>query len=141
MPTLEKAFDDFMAANLNRATGTDRLYRDEFARHFADWYERPLDDILRRDVEALFNRLTEDSGWSPANRPVSLLRSIYRRPCVDRGLGRGAFSWSCLFRWPSGTPLPAWKARPCSFICRRPSPPAASSSTNASGTPVNTAST
>ena len=83
MPELERAFEDFMAANPDRAAGTDRLYREEFARHFADWRERPLDAISRRDVEALFNRLTEDSGWSPANRALSLLRSIYRRPCVD----------------------------------------------------------
>ena len=83
MPVLERAFEDFMAANPKRAAGTDKLYREEFARHFADWRERPLDAISRRDVEALFNRLTEDSGWSPANRAISLLRSIYRRPCVD----------------------------------------------------------
>ena len=72
-----------MDANLKRAAGTDRLYREEFARHFAEWHGRPLDAILRRDVEARFNWITEDSGWSPANRAVSLLRSIYRRPCVD----------------------------------------------------------
>ena len=83
MPVLEKAFEDFMAANPNRAAGTDTLYREEFARHFADWHQRPLDGISRRDVEALFNRLTGDSGWSSANRSVSLLRSLYRRPCVD----------------------------------------------------------
>ena len=83
MPVLEQAFEDFMAANPKRAAGTERLYREEFARHFADWRERPLDAISRRDVEARFNRLTEDNGWSPANRAISLLRSIYRRPCVD----------------------------------------------------------
>ncbi len=83
MPTLEQAFTDFMDANTKRAAGTDRLYREEFARHFSEWHERPLDTISRRDVEAHFNRLTEDSGWSPANRAISLLRSIYRRPCVD----------------------------------------------------------
>ena len=83
MPDLERAFEDFMAANPKRAARTDKLYREEFARHFADWRERPLDTIARRDVEARFSRLTEDSGWSPANRAISLLRSIYRRPCVD----------------------------------------------------------
>ena len=71
MPVLERAFEDFMGVNPGRAAGTERLYREEFARHFADWRERPLDDITRRDVEALFIRLTEDSGWSPANRAVS----------------------------------------------------------------------
>ena len=83
MPVLERAFEDFMRVNPGRAAGTEKLYREEFARHFAGWRERPLDDITRRDVEALFIRLTEDSGWSPANRAVSLLRAIYRRPCVD----------------------------------------------------------
>ena len=83
MPKLEKAFEDLMDANPKRAAGTARLYREEFTRHLADWRERPLDDISRRDVEARFNRITEDSGWSPANRTISLLRSIYRRPCVD----------------------------------------------------------
>ena len=39
--------------------------------------------IARRDVEARFNRITKDHGWSPANRAISLLRSVYRRPCVD----------------------------------------------------------
>ncbi len=44
---------------------------------------RPFDLIARRDVEARFNRITADHGWSPANRAMSLLRSIYPRPCVD----------------------------------------------------------
>ena len=83
IPTLEQAFKDFMDANPKRAAGTDRLYRQAFARHFAEWHERPLTDISRRDVEARFNRITEDSGWSPANQAISMLSSIYRRPCVD----------------------------------------------------------
>ena len=37
----------------------------------------------RADVEARFNSITADHGWSAANRAMSLLRSIYRRPCVD----------------------------------------------------------
>ena len=48
-----------------------------------DWLSRPLDSITRRDVEARFNQITADHGWSPANRAISLLRSVYRRPCVD----------------------------------------------------------
>ena len=83
MPDLKRAFEDFMAANPGRAASTDRLYREEFARHFGDWRERPLDTISRRHVEARFNRVSVDSGWSPANRSISLLRSIYRRPCAD----------------------------------------------------------
>ena len=34
-------------------------------------------------MEDRFSRLTEDHGWACANRGISLLRSIYRRPCVD----------------------------------------------------------
>ena len=30
-----------------------------------------------------FNHLTETRDWSTANRTISLLRSAYRRPCVD----------------------------------------------------------
>ena len=48
-----------------------------------DWLPRPLDAISRADVEARFNSITADHGWSAANRAISLLRSIYRRPCVD----------------------------------------------------------
>lgn len=44
---------------------------------------RPLDAITRRDVEASFNQITANHGWSPANRTMSLLRSVYRRLCVD----------------------------------------------------------
>ena len=83
MPTLGDAFEDYMAANPNRSKRTDELYRYEAKRYLGDWLSRPLDAIARRDVEARFNRITEDHGWSPANRAMSLLRSVYRRPCVD----------------------------------------------------------
>ena len=83
MPTLGDAFEDYMAANPNRAKRTDELYRYEAKRYLGDWLARPLDRIARRDVEARFNGITADHGWSPANRAMSLLRSVYRRPCVD----------------------------------------------------------
>ena len=83
MPTLGDAFEDYMTANPNRSKRTDELYRYEANRYLGDWLSRPLDAIVRRDVEARFNRITGDHGWSPANRAVSLLRSVYRRPCVD----------------------------------------------------------
>ena len=44
---------------------------------------RPLDAIGRRDVEDRFNSLTRNNGWAPANMSISLLGSIYRRPCID----------------------------------------------------------
>ena len=34
-------------------------------------------------MEDRFNRLSRDHGWAPANRAISQLRSVYRRPCVD----------------------------------------------------------
>ena len=84
MPTLAEAFEDYMKANPHRSKRTDELYRYEANRYLADWLARPLDRITRRDVEARFNGITAAHGWSPANRAMSLLRSIYRRPCVDR---------------------------------------------------------
>ena len=83
MPTLGDAFEDYMAVNPNRSRRTNELYRYEAKRYLGDWLTRPLDAITRRDVEGRFNRITEDHGWSPANRALSLLRSVYRRPCVD----------------------------------------------------------
>lgn len=83
MPLLEQAFEDYMAVNPRRAATSDRMYRAEFANHLGDWRRRPLDSITRRDVEERFNRLSLDNGWAPANRAVALLRSVYRRPCVD----------------------------------------------------------
>ena len=35
-------------------------------------------------MEARFHLVTEKHGWAVANQTVSLLRSVYRRPCVDR---------------------------------------------------------
>ena len=83
MPLLKQAFEDYMASNPNRSASTDTKYRGDFGSHLGDWQLRPLDAITRQDVEALFNRLTGDLGWSAANRAISLLRAIYRRPCVD----------------------------------------------------------
>ena len=83
MPTLGDVFEQYMAANPNRSKRTNELYRYEANRYLGDWLPRPLDAISRADVEARFNSITADHGWSAANRAMSLLRSIYRRPCVD----------------------------------------------------------
>ena len=53
-------------------------------RCFGDWLARPLDAVSRRDVEVRFHLITEKNGWAVANQSMSLLRSVYRRPCVDR---------------------------------------------------------
>ena len=83
MPVLEQAFEAYMAGNPNRAERTNEIDRGRFKRCLGDWQTRPLDAITRRDVEGRFNRITGDSGWSMANQTISLLRSIYRRSCVD----------------------------------------------------------
>ena len=94
MPTLADAFEDYMTANPNRSKRTNELYRYEMKRYLGDWLTRPLDAISRRDVESRFNSITSDHGWSPANRAMSLLRSVYRRPCVDHdGLRNPADLW------------------------------------------------
>ena len=82
MPLLKQAFDDYMAVNPKRTVRTNKHYRNIFG-YLADWRMRPLDAIGRRDVEDRFNSLTRNNGWAPANMSISLLGSIYRRPCVD----------------------------------------------------------
>ena len=83
MPVLAEAFEDYMAANPDRVEKTDTNYRGLVRRYLADWLARPLDAIARRDVEDRFNRITANHGWSQANLTLTLLRSVYRRPCVD----------------------------------------------------------
>ena len=83
MPPLRQAFEQYMRANPKRKASTNESYRDRFERPLADWLARPLDAITRSDVEDRFNRITEKHGWATANQCISLLRSVYRRPCVD----------------------------------------------------------
>ena len=83
MPLLSEAFEDYMAVNPNRKARTNEDYRKVFRRYLSDWGKRALDAITRQDVEARFNSLTVESGWASANQAISLLRSVYRRPCVD----------------------------------------------------------
>ena len=84
MPTLEQAFEDYMKTGAKRQATTEVLYRSHMRRCFGDWLARPLDGISRRDVEARFHLITEKNGWAVANQSISMLRSVYRRPCVDR---------------------------------------------------------
>ena len=76
-------FSNWILVNTKRAASSNRMYRAEFANYLGDWRMRPLDAIARRDVEDRFIRLTRDHGWVGANRAMALLRSVYRRPCVD----------------------------------------------------------
>ena len=83
VPTLAEAFETYMAANPNRAVNTVRLYRRNLRVNLGDWLKRPLTAISRQDVEDRFNFITRKHGWAGANQTLSMLRSIYRRPCVD----------------------------------------------------------
>ena len=83
MPTLREAFLDYMKAKPRHSKRTGMAYRRAVEHYLADWLSRPLDTIDRREVEARFIILTENHGWALANQAISLLRSIYRRPCVD----------------------------------------------------------
>ncbi len=83
IPTLAQAFEGYMAANPNRAVNTVKLYRQNLRVNLSDWLKRSLDAITRQDVEDRFHLITDKHGWSAANQTLSMLRSIYRRPCVD----------------------------------------------------------
>ena len=83
MPTLREAFAEYLMANPNRKRSTEKVYRSQMNSSLGDWLARPLDTITRRDVEARFHRVSQRSGWAVANHIIALLRSVYRRPCVD----------------------------------------------------------
>lgn len=83
VPTLEDVFDAYMAADDGRSPRTVRAYRYDMERYLGDWLSRPLDSIDAEDVKDRFERITDNHGWSPANRAMSLLRSLYRKPCSD----------------------------------------------------------
>ena len=83
LPILAEAFEEYLAANPTRKRSTETLYRGQMRYCLGDWLSRRLDAITRRDVEARFNLVSERHGWAVGNHAISLLRSVYRRPCVD----------------------------------------------------------
>ena len=83
VPTLEEVFEAYMAADEGRAPRTVQTYRYEMKRYLGDWLSRPLDSIDAEDIRGRFERITDNHGWSAANRVISLLRSLYRKPCAD----------------------------------------------------------
>ena len=83
IPTLTEAFDEYLAANPGRKRSTETLYRSQMRYCLGDWLSRPLDAISRQDVEARFHQVSGRHGWAVGNHAISLLRSVYRRPCVD----------------------------------------------------------
>ena len=83
LPTLAEAFEEYLASNPDRKEQTARFYRALMRNCFADWLARPLSIIARRDVEARFLQVSKRRGRTVGNHAISLLRSVYRRPCVD----------------------------------------------------------
>lgn len=83
MPTLGEAFEDYLTIGSKRKKRTIDNYKGQMQRCLGDWFARPLDVISRRDVEGRFHSVTEQKGWATANQVISMLRSVYRRPCVD----------------------------------------------------------
>ena len=83
MPTLRRAFEDYLAVGARRRDSTIANYRRALHKDLGDWLDRPLDDIDRRDVEQRFHQITGRAGWVQANIAVKLLGAIYRRPCLD----------------------------------------------------------
>ena len=83
VPTLAEAFEAYVKANPKRKDKTVKAYRQILRGKLGDWVRRPLDAITRQDVEDRFNRITERHGWASGNQAMSMLRSVYRRPCVD----------------------------------------------------------
>lgn len=83
VPTLEEAFAEYLSANPDRKSRTEEQYRSQMRYCLGDWFGRPLDTITRREVEERFHRVSRRHGWSIGNHAISLLRAVYRRPCVD----------------------------------------------------------
>ena len=106
MPVLEQAFEDFMAANPKRASRTDKLYREEFARHFADWRERPLDAISRRDVEARF-KPPDGRQWLVAGQSGDLAAALDLSPPLRRSQRPAQPGRSVACRWRQVSPQQA----------------------------------
>ena len=83
LPTLAEAFEEYLEANPDRKEQTARFYRALMRNCLDDWLARPLSTIARRDVEARFLLVSRRRGRTVGNHAISLLRSVYRRPCVD----------------------------------------------------------
>ena len=94
VPTLREAFEEYLGAGPERKASTIASYRSTVYKDLASWLERPLDTISRKDVEQCFNRLSAEAGWVQANNAVKMLRSLYRRQCVDvQGLHNPVDQW------------------------------------------------
>ncbi len=83
IPTLRQAFDEYMDSKTSISNNSAEMHRYNVDRYLGDWLSRQLSSITRKEVEARFNSLTKVQGWATANQTISLLRSVFRRSCVD----------------------------------------------------------
>ena len=93
-PTLREAFEEFLSVGPARKPRTVEVYRRTVYHDLADWVDRSLNNISRKDVEQCFNRLTSEIGWVGANSAVTMMGALYRRQCVDvQGLHNPVAQW------------------------------------------------
>ena len=83
LPTLGEAFEEYPGDNPNRTYRTNTLYQQNLRVDLSDWINRSLSAISRRNVKRRIHRTTEYHGWAGVNQTLSMLRFIYRRPCVN----------------------------------------------------------
>ena len=92
--TVEDAFNGFMDSNPRRAVATDEAYRSLFRRCLRGVARRPLADLSRTDVDALFNAATARFGPSTGNKLAALLGAMCRRACAENpAIGDPAAAW------------------------------------------------
>ena len=102
-----------MAAKLRHSRKTGIACRRAVEHYLTDWLSRSLDAIERREVETRFILLTEHNGWALAKQAISLLHSIYRRPCVEHVELRNPVDL-----WMAGGGHPATSGHPRTAACR-----------------------
>ena len=81
MPTLREAFEGSSPPVPSESPARSRSTAGTSTARAPCWsipWTRPA-----RDVEQCFSRLTAEAGWVPANNAVRMLRSLYRRRCID----------------------------------------------------------
>ena len=90
VPTLRSAFESYLATRPTLAASSREKYRQRLHSHAPDWLDRPLDRIVRADVESRFAEISagrgpgdRQGGRVAANHFVELLGTLYRSACAD----------------------------------------------------------
>ena len=90
VPTLRSALETYLATRPALAASSRAQYRRRLHSHAPDWLDRPMDRIVRADVEARFAEISAGCGPGgnrggrvAANLFVELLGTLYRCACAD----------------------------------------------------------